>query len=606
MRLPNLLASRWGRLIAFFCLYVTEGIPLGFTATAIATQLRRSGVGPKEIGFFIGWLYFPWAWKWVMGPIVDLFYSNKLGARRGWIIGMQVMMVVTLMFCVPLELKESNLTLLTSIILIHNFFCATQDVAIDALACSTLQPEERGLANGLMFAGQTLGIPLGGACVLYLIDGVSWLPMLQDGIPFEQTYFFVAACILVVTVFVALPMREEPITRPEPNPERLRELTTELSTYRADRNPLPELVDYITGFLVGFAMSQFQVISQSILAMLDAVPQLEPLQPYPAIVAAVCVSVSFRVFQVSQYLLLTLLILLGYVLPRRAQTSTDSVRVELVDYLITAGKSFFGSRVAFAALILAVIPAGAAALNLALQKTLAVELGMTDGEIADMEVVGSVIWAACCVTGGLISDRIGHLKSLAVFLVLMSIPTLWLGFEMERQGYIMPVEIVQADSKSDAGESPEKTTESSGEEEVSESVALKAELDQAGSEPVSEKEDSASAFSRNVPAGLADSFWWAVMFYMAAQGLMYGTRTAVFMQISNPAVAATQFTAYMAMMNLVTAYTSWWQGVVIEEWGYPVTLFIDASTGLICLAVLPFLFQKAIAEPSASIPAPRD
>ena len=91
MRLPNLLASRRGRLIAFFCLYVTEGIPLGFTATAIATQLRRSGVGPKEIGFFVGWLYFPWAWKWVMGPVVDLFYSNRLGARRGWIIGIQTL-----------------------------------------------------------------------------------------------------------------------------------------------------------------------------------------------------------------------------------------------------------------------------------------------------------------------------------------------------------------------------------------------------------------------------------------------------------------------------------------------------------------------------------
>lgn len=505
MQLPNLLASKWGRLIAFFCLYVTEGIPLGFTATAIATQLRRSGVGPKEIGFFIGWLYFPWAWKWVMGPIVDLFYSNKLGARRGWIIGMQVMMVCTLMFCVPLELNESNLTLLTSIILIHNFFCATQDVAIDALACSTLHPEERGLANGLMFAGQTLGIPLGGACVLYLIDGVSWLPMLEDGIPFEQTYFFVAGCILLVTIFVALPMREEPLVRKASEGDRVAEM-----------------------------------------------------------------------------------------------------KKELVDYLKTAWKSFFGSRIAFAALILAVIPAGAAALNLALQKTLAVELGMTDGEIADMEVVGSVIWAACCVTGGLISDRVGHLKSLAVFLVLMSIPTLWLGFEMERQGYIMPVEIAQADTKSDAGESPNKSTESSGEEEVSESIAAGAELDQTASELVSEKEDSAAAFSRNVPAGLADSFWWAVMFYMAAQGLMYGTRTAVFMQISNPAVAATQFTAYMAMMNLVTAYTSWWQGVVIEEWGYPVTLFIDASTGLICLAVLPFLFQKAIAQPTASIPAPRD
>ena len=43
MRLPNLLVTRRGRLAAFFLLYVTEGVPLGFAATAVATQLRRQG-----------------------------------------------------------------------------------------------------------------------------------------------------------------------------------------------------------------------------------------------------------------------------------------------------------------------------------------------------------------------------------------------------------------------------------------------------------------------------------------------------------------------------------------------------------------------------------
>ena len=38
MQLPNLLASKNGRLTAFFLLYVTEGIPLGFAATAVATR----------------------------------------------------------------------------------------------------------------------------------------------------------------------------------------------------------------------------------------------------------------------------------------------------------------------------------------------------------------------------------------------------------------------------------------------------------------------------------------------------------------------------------------------------------------------------------------
>ena len=54
MRLPNLLATKNGRLAAFFLLYMTEGIPLGFAATAVATKLRRLDVGPAEIGAFVG------------------------------------------------------------------------------------------------------------------------------------------------------------------------------------------------------------------------------------------------------------------------------------------------------------------------------------------------------------------------------------------------------------------------------------------------------------------------------------------------------------------------------------------------------------------------
>ena len=86
MRFPNLLASRRGRLTAFFLLYVTEGIPLGFTATAVATQMRRHGLGPADIGAFVGSLYLPWGLKWAVGPIVDTLTVSRLGRRRFWIL----------------------------------------------------------------------------------------------------------------------------------------------------------------------------------------------------------------------------------------------------------------------------------------------------------------------------------------------------------------------------------------------------------------------------------------------------------------------------------------------------------------------------------------
>lgn len=95
---------------------------------------------------------------------------------------------------------------------------------------------------------------------------------------------------------------------------------------------------------------------------------------------------------------------------------------------------------------------------------------------------------------------------------------------------------------------------------------------------------------RPVPADvIIVAFWAANIVYAIFQGLMYGTRTALFMDICTPAVAATQFTAYMAMLNLVIWYSATWQGFCIEAWGYPITLGMDALAGLACLPLLPLM-----------------
>jgi hypothetical protein len=61
------------------------------------------------------------------------------------------------------------------------------------------------------------------------------------------------------------------------------------------------------------------------------------------------------------------------------------------------------------------------------------------------------------------------------------------------------------------------------------------------------------------------------------------------MDITTPAVAATQFTAYMALGNLATSYTATWQGVSTVDFGYPTTLLLDAAVGMLCIGLLPWL-----------------
>ena len=87
--------------------------------------------------------------------------------------------------------------------------------------------------------------------------------------------------------------------------------------------------------------------------------------------------------------------------------------------------------------------------------------------------------------------------------------------------------------------------------------------------------------------------WIATMAYAVFQGLMYGTRAALMMDVTNPRVAATQFTAYMAMMNLAISIAASWQGVAIEAWGYPTTMLIDAVTGPLCCLLLPYMKRRS-------------
>jgi predicted MFS family arabinose efflux permease len=91
------------------------------------------------------------------------------------------------------------------------------------------------------------------------------------------------------------------------------------------------------------------------------------------------------------------------------------------------------------------------------------------------------------------------------------------------------------------------------------------------------------------PAALIGVFWSAVMVFSAFQGLYYGVRSALFMDITTPRVAATQFTAYMALMNLTISYSATWQGWAVERWGYPRTLLADSIFGMLCLTLLPLM-----------------
>ena len=195
------------------------------------------------------------------------------------------------------------------------------------------------------------------------------------------------------------------------------------------------------------------------------------------------------------------------------------------------------------------MPGGAYALGLALQSNLAVELGLDDTRVGLLNLWSGLISAAFCLVGGWLSDRFGRRTTLAWTMGATALPTVLLALMMYRFHWIMPI--------------------------------------------------PPGAPDRPVPdPALVRWFWFAVLSYNVFQGLYYGIRTALFMDVTVPKVAATQFTAYMALMNLAISYSATWQGSAVVRWGYPVTLLLDAAFGMVCLLCLPFM-KPARTEPRA-------
>lgn len=424
MRLPNLLASRKGRIAAFFLMYLTEGLPIGFATTAVATQLRRQGTGTAEIGAFLGLVLLPWAFKWAYGPFIDLIGSRRLGPRRGWILGAQLMMVLTLLALPALELP-SQLGLFTAILMVHNLFGAVQDVAVDAMAVTTLHEDERAFASGMMFGGQSLGVLMGGGGAL----------LLSGRIGFGPSIVALAFVVLAVIVLVVLPMRED--------------------------------------------------------ATAVATPQ---------------------------------------------HAALSAVGREVMAFVRTALGALLGSRQALASLAFGLLPIAAMALSLALQANLAVDLGFGNDEIGWLAAASQATTALTCILGGWLSDRIDRRKALAVYVLLLSLPGLYLMFELQRHGW---------------------------------------------------------APGQAAPAELVRSFWIAAVAYHLLFGFIYGARCAIFIDLTQPAVAATQFAAYMALTNLSISYSAVWQGYAAHHWGYATTLGVDALVGLTGLLLLPLLRPKS-------------
>jgi PAT family beta-lactamase induction signal transducer AmpG len=198
------------------------------------------------------------------------------------------------------------------------------------------------------------------------------------------------------------------------------------------------------------------------------------------------------------------------------------------DFLRELAAGFFQSGPGpMVGVLFALLPMGAMALASAVSTTLQVDLGMDDGQIAELNIYQTVLAALGCVVGGWVADRYGQRRMLAVWYLLTTLPTLYLATLLARGGGPAGVSVAQ--------------------------------------------------------------YYGASLAFSGCMGMHLGTSAAVFMGLTNPLVAATQFTGYMALRNLTISYTNGWQGALVESQGYATVLYLDAALVALPVLLLPWL-----------------
>lgn len=146
--------------IILVILYTLQGVPVGLAFGSVPFILK-SKLSYAQVGIF-SLASYPYSLKLLWSPIVDAIYSRKVGRRKSWIIPVQLVSGVTLLylgFIIDLSMADPapNLMKITTCFFLLVLFCATQDIAVDGWALTVLSPESLSFASTAQTVGMNCG-----------------------------------------------------------------------------------------------------------------------------------------------------------------------------------------------------------------------------------------------------------------------------------------------------------------------------------------------------------------------------------------------------------------------------------------------------------------
>ena len=159
------------RMIKILLLGAISGFPWVIIGSSLSLWLKEDGLSRSTIGW-AGLIFAVYAFNYLWAPIIDRvripLLTNKIGHRRAWIVLMQTVILISLVFWSIIN-PTTNLALVISIGLIIAIASATQDITVDALRIEQIgENEGKSMQAGAAMAvvGWWTGYKLGGVVSL--------------------------------------------------------------------------------------------------------------------------------------------------------------------------------------------------------------------------------------------------------------------------------------------------------------------------------------------------------------------------------------------------------------------------------------------------------
>ena len=244
------------RMLKIALLGAISGFPWVLIGSSLSLWLKEDGLSRSTVGW-AGLIFAVYAFNYLWAPLIDRiqipYLTKKIGHRRGWIVLMQLLILISLGLWSVIDPSE-NLALVISVGLMIAIASATQDITVDALRIEQIgENESRSMAAGAAMAvvGWWSGYKLGGVISLFSAE---FLENAGFQNYWQLTFLILGILIILMNIGLMFIHEKNDFTRQEMQNENDKFISSKFNK----TNIFTQVVTWISGTVSGPIVSFFK------------------------------------------------------------------------------------------------------------------------------------------------------------------------------------------------------------------------------------------------------------------------------------------------------------------------------------------------------------